>query len=143
MEIVRKINDDLAIAGQVTPEQLQQLVQSGFKSVLNLRSRDEDGFLSNEQQQAEALGLYYINMPVQVGAINTEIAAQVIRQIDELTKPALVHCNSGMRAVAMVLMHIAMRQGATLKQAFKQAEQLGLLGMVAHNKISSSGITRY
>ncbi len=38
MKTISKINDELAIARQVTPEQLQQIAQSGFKSVLNLRS---------------------------------------------------------------------------------------------------------
>jgi len=131
METIRKINNELTIAGQLTSEQLQKISQEGFKSVLNLRSPDEDGFLDSEQQQAEALGLYYINIPVKVEAINHEIAAQVLKQIDELSKPALVHCNSAMRAAAMVLMHIATRQGVSLKQAFNQAEQLGLFGRIA------------
>lgn len=128
METVRKINDELAIAGQVTLEQLQQIAQEGFKSVLNLRSLDEDGFLTDEQQQVENLGLYYVNIPIQVEAINYEIAAQVLKQIDELSKPALVHCNCAIRSAAMVLMHIATRQGVSLKQAFMQAEELGLFG---------------
>ena len=130
MEAIRKINDELTIAGQVTPEQLRQVAQEGFKSVLNLRSPDEEGFLSNEQQQAEALGLYYVNIPVKFEAINDEIAALVLMQTNKLPKPTLVHCDSAMRAAAIVLMHIATRQGATLKQAFKQAEQLGLFGIV-------------
>ena len=130
MEAIKKINDELTIAGQVTPEQLLQVAQEGFKSVLNLRSPDEEGFLSNEQQQAEALGLYYVNIPVKFEAINDEIAALVLMQTNKLPKPTLVHCDSAMRAAAIVLMHIATRQGATLKQAFKQAEQLGLFGIV-------------
>ena len=130
MEAIRKINDELTIAGQVTPEQLRQVAQEGFKSVLNLRSPDEEGFLSNEQQQAEALGLYYVNIPVKFEAINDEIAARVLMQTNKLPKPTLVHCDSAMRAAAIVLMHIATRQGATLRQAFKQAEQLGLFGIV-------------
>jgi len=50
-------------------------------------------------------------------------------QTNKLPKPALVHCDSVMRAAAHMLMHIATRQ-ATLRQAFKQAEQLGLFGIV-------------
>ncbi len=130
MEAIKKINDELTIAGQVTPEQLRQVAQEGFKSVLNLRSPDEEGFLSNEQQQAEALGLYYVNIPVKFEAINDEIAARVLMQTNKLPKPTLVHCDNAMRAAAIVLMHIATRQGATLRQAFKQAEQLGLFGIV-------------
>lgn len=127
MNQIRKINDELAIAGQVTLEQLQQITQEGFKSVLNLRSPDEQCFLNNEQQQAEELGLYYANIPVKVDAINDEIATQVLKQIQKLPKPALVHCDSAMRSAVLVLIHIATGQGVTLQQAFKQAEQLGLL----------------
>lgn len=132
MQTIRKINDELAIAGQVTSKQLQQIAQSEFKSVLNLRSPDEEGFLISEQQQAESLGLYYVNIPVKVSAINDEIANRVFKQINELPKPTLVHCSSATRAAAMVLMYIATRQGVSLKQAFKQAEQLGLFGTLTH-----------
>jgi uncharacterized protein (TIGR01244 family) len=134
MNTIRKINDDFAIAGQLTPEQLQQLAQEGFKSVLNLRSPDEEGVLINEQQQVEALGLYYINVPVKVEAINDEVAAQVLKKLDELSKPILVHCNNAMRAAAMALMHIATQQGVSLSQAFNQAEQLGLFGRITHRE---------
>lgn len=126
METIRKINDNLAIAGQPTPAQLRQIAQAGFKSILNLRSPDEEGFLNNEQQQVEALGLYYINVPVKIDSINYELVAQVLKQIDELAKPTLLHCNNAIRSAAFTLMHIATRQGVTLKQAFKQAEQMGL-----------------
>ncbi len=130
MDTIRKINDELTIAGQVTPEQLQQIATEGFKSVINLRSREEQGFLNNEQQQAEALGLRYINIPVRFEAINTEVATKVLKQIDEFPKPALIHCDSAIRAAGLVLMHIAIRQGKTLTQALKQAEQLGLFGVL-------------
>ena len=52
----------LSAAGQPTPEELKQAAQEGFKSVLNLRSPDEPGFLSDEQQQAQAAGLQYANI---------------------------------------------------------------------------------
>ena len=134
MNTIRKINDDLAIAEQITPDQLQQILQGGFKSVLNLRSPDEEGFLINEQQQAETLGLYYINIPIKVEAINDEVAAQVLKQIDEVPKPALVHCNNAMRSAAIALMHIATQQGVSLTQAFNQAEQLGLFGRITYKE---------
>lgn len=133
MDTVRKINDELAIAGQVRLEQLPEIAQAGFKSVLNLRSPDEAGFLNNEQQQAEVLGLSYINIPVEPEGINDESVTQLFNQINKLPKPVLVHCDSAMRAAAIVLLHIAVRQGATLKQAFNQAEKLGLFAINTYN----------
>ena len=135
METIRKINDDLAIAGQIRLEQLQQIYQQGFNSVVNLRSPDEEGFLNNEQQHVETLGLNYINIPTKVESMTAEIVAQVLKKLDELSKPALVHCNNSMRSAAVVLMHISTQQGVSLSQAFKQADQLGLFGRI-HTKDS-------
>ena len=125
MDNVKKINDELTVAGQVTPEQLQQAAREGFKSILNLRSPDEEGFLNDEQQQAEAVGLHYINIPVKLTAINEELTTQVLQQIDELPKPVLIHCGTARRAGAMALMNVATRQGMTPEQVFERASQIG------------------
>ena len=51
MESIKKINDELTVAtGQVTSEQLQQATADGFKSVMNLRYPDKEGFVNDEQQ---------------------------------------------------------------------------------------------
>ncbi|MEH1788265.1 MAG: sulfur transferase domain-containing protein [Nostoc sp.] len=63
MNIIRKINDELAIAGQITLDQLQQIGDEGYRSVVNLRLSDETGFLVNKQEKTELLGLYYVNFP--------------------------------------------------------------------------------
>jgi uncharacterized protein (TIGR01244 family) len=131
MEIIRKITNELAIAGQISPEQLLQLAQEGYQSVLNLRSPNESGFLSNEQQQAENVGLYYLNLPIESVITNDETVIELFKQINQLLKPTLVHCDTGMRASAIVLMYIAVRQGASLKQAFQQVDQLDLFGALA------------
>lgn len=138
MEAVRKINDELAIAGQITLEQLPQIAQSGFKSVLNLRSHEENGFLNNEQEKVEALGLSYINIPLKLEVINNEIASFVFKQINKLPKPTLVHCDSAMRSAVIVLMYIAVRQGATVEQALQHAEQLGLFRMLIYKSLPKS-----
>ena len=126
MQPIRKINNQLTIAPQLTLEQLKQIAQEDFQSVLNLRSPDEIGFLSNEQQEAESLGLFYINIPVNLEAINNDVITEVLKQINQLPKPILVHCDSAIRAAALVLIYIDTQQGATLEQACNKAKQLGL-----------------
>ncbi|PZO49585.1 MAG: phosphatase [Phormidesmis priestleyi] len=126
MENIKRINDQLAVAmGQVTPEELQQAAQEGYKSVLNLRSPNEEGFLSDEQQQAEAAGLKYVNVPVKPDGMSDELADQVLQEIDQLPKPALIHCKSGMRSGAMTLMYVAIQQGMTADEAMSMGKQNG------------------
>ncbi len=126
MENVKRINDQLAVAmGQVTPEDLQQAAQEGFKSVLNLRSPEEEGFMNDEQQQTEKAGLQYVNIPVKPNDMSDELADQVLQGIDQLPKPALIHCKSGMRSGAMSLMYVAIQQGMTADEAMAIGKQNG------------------
>ncbi|MBD1911611.1 MULTISPECIES: sulfur transferase domain-containing protein [unclassified Leptolyngbya] len=127
METIRKINDELAIAGQISSEQLPQLVGDGFRSILNLRSPGEYEFEPSEEVKAGLFGLNYLNFPLSFDNLHEETILQTFKLINELGKPLLVHCDTGIRAALLVLIYITMQQGATPKQAFRQAERLGLL----------------
>ncbi len=126
MQTIRKINDELAIAGQVSSEELAQVVQQGFCSVLNLRSPGEHNFSVAEQLEAETMGLQYLNLPLELSEISTERATLILQQMYRLPKPILIHCDTAIRAAAIALVYIAVQQGATLEQALQQAQGLGL-----------------
>lgn len=126
MTAIRKINDELTIAGQLDAAQLKQIVLEGIRSVLNLRSPDEPGFLYAEQQLAEAQGLYYVNLSIDIKTLDDPIVALVLQTIDRLPKPILIHCDNAVRSVAFALIYIATSQGATHQQALQQAERFGL-----------------
>ena len=121
----KKINDNMTVTGQITPEDLQQASQEGFKSVLNLRAPGEEGFLPDEERQVQAAGLAYKNIPVKKEEISDELTSQVLKVMDELPKPVLVHCASGMRAGAMAFMHLATREGMTAEEAMGKAQAVG------------------
>jgi uncharacterized protein (TIGR01244 family) len=126
MENIIKINDELGVKGQLTPEELRQLRGLGFKSLLNLRSPDEEDFLQDEQQQAEVAGLQYLNTPVNLANINDQLTNQLMQHLDKLAKPTLIHCKSGMRAGLIGLIYVATRQGMTAEQALEAGKKLGL-----------------
>lgn len=127
METIRKISDDLAIAGQITLDQLKQIAEAGYKSVLNLRSPDETGFQGSEQLNPYLLGLEYVHLPIKLTEMNPQSVIQVLQKISELPKPILVHCDSGMRSAIVIFMYIATKQGIALDIAFNKAVSLGLL----------------
>ncbi|MEH2306046.1 beta-lactamase hydrolase domain-containing protein [Nostoc sp.] len=127
MNIVRKINDQLAIAGQITLDQLKQIADEGYKSVLNLRLPDETGLLADEQKKTEFLGLYYVNFPTKTEDINHQSMLQIYQTIAELPKPTLIHCDNSIRSAAIVLLYIAIKQGITFEKALQKVITLGLI----------------
>jgi uncharacterized protein (TIGR01244 family) len=127
MDTVREITNELAIAGQLTLDELQQLAEQGYRSVVNLRSPNEIGFLEDEQQRTEYLGLCYANFPIQVKTLNLDDVLLLIQQLTGLPKPMLVHCDSGIRSSIVVLIQIATEQGMRAEDALQKAAKLGLL----------------
>ncbi|QKQ72436.1 sulfur transferase domain-containing protein [Nostoc sp. TCL240-02] len=127
MNIVRKINDQLAIAGQVTPDQLKQIADEGYKSVLNLRLPDETDLLVDEPEKTEFFGLYYVNFPTKTEDINHQSMLQIYQTIAELPKPTLIHCDNSIRSAAIVLLYIAIKQGITFEKALQKVITLGLI----------------
>ncbi|MEH2088249.1 beta-lactamase hydrolase domain-containing protein [Nostoc sp.] len=127
MNIVRKINNNLAIAGQITLDQLGQIADEGYKSVLNLRLPDEIGLLANEQEKTELLGLYYVNIPTKPEDINHQGMLQIYQIVTELPKPILIHCDNSIRSAAIVLLYIALKQGIAFEKALQKVINLGLI----------------
>jgi protein tyrosine phosphatase (PTP) superfamily phosphohydrolase (DUF442 family) len=127
MNVIRKINQELSICGQITPEQLQKLVDEGYKTVMNLRFVSEANFWKNEQETTEFLGLRYVNFPIKIENLNHQTAIQIFQIINELPKPLLIHCDNSKRAVSIVLLYIYAKQGIGFEQAWKKAVDLGLL----------------
>jgi uncharacterized protein (TIGR01244 family) len=125
MEFFQRIDDDCAIAGQLTPEQIQQLPKYGFKSVLNLRSPHEPGVLGNEQQSIEALGLTYFNVPVLLDKLNATLAEEILQTLQALPKPVLIYCASSRRASAIALLELARRRDLTPEEALELGLTMG------------------
>lgn len=127
MNIIREINDELAIAGQITLDQLKQIADEGYKSVLNLCLPDETGLLANEQEKTEFLGLYYLNFPIKSQDIHYQNMLQMYQIIIELPKPILIHCDNSIRSATIVLLYISIKQGITFEKALQKVITLGLI----------------
>ncbi|MBD0268783.1 MAG: phosphatase [Cyanobacteria bacterium Co-bin8] len=125
MEYGTKVTDTLTTMGQVRVEQLQEAVNEGFKSVLNLRVPNELGFWVDEQYMAEALGLHYVHIPLRLEHLEEVVIAQILRQLDQLPKPVLLHCAAGMRSTAIALLSTAIAEQLTPEQTVEKAYAIG------------------
>lgn len=126
MEEVKRVSNDLSITGQPKPEDLKAAAEQGFKSVLNLRSSEESGALSNEQQLAEAAGLEYANVPLSSTTPDEELMTKALFELENLAKPVLIHCGAGLRAGAIGVIATAIEQDWSLKQLTQKSEEIGL-----------------
>lgn len=97
---VRKIDDNFAVTGQITPEQVKAVSEAGYKSIVCARPDNEEfGQPSFHEvaRAAEAQGIQIIHIPVSGGLGE----GQIIRFHDawkKMPKPMLGYCRSGARA---------------------------------------------
>ncbi|MBC6431293.1 phosphatase [Nostoc sp. HG1] len=126
MSDVKKVSDEFSAGGQPTPETLKQLADQGYKSVVNLRSPDEAGVLADEQQQAKAAGLEYVNVPLKSTSANDNLTAKVLSELEELPTPVYFHCGAGGRASALALIAFATHQKLNREQVLVRAKELDI-----------------
>ena len=126
MTDLKKVNDDLSIAGQISSEELKQLAIAGFQSVLNLRSPDENGFFHDEKQEAQIVGLEYANIPLNSQVPNQELTTEAIQSVENLPKPILIHCAGGARAGGIALITEAIQADLTYEEIAQKAKELGI-----------------
>lgn len=122
------INDQLALGGQLTEEQFGQLAAAGFKSVVDLRTGDEPEpplSIERETEEAQRLGLMYVNLPVQGHDIKEGQVERFGALLQEMSAPVYVHCQKGQRAAAVSLLHLSRRHGWSTEEALAKAEELG------------------
>lgn len=130
MEDTVQINDRFTVA-KFAPEadQIRQAAQEGFQSLINMQTDDEEKKLKmkphEEAQKAEKAGLTYLHHPVDGEKLSKDVVDGFRRKATELPAPVLVHCASGKRSGALVMMHLACEEGMTGDEVIKKAEEMG------------------
>lgn len=121
----RQIAEGIIVAGQPTPDDISLLHDRGFRTVVNVRTPQDDGYLPDEERLVESAGLNYAEIPVSPQRID-DIAVFRFGQAIESTdgKPALVHCGSGGRAAMMALLHLAVKNGWSLQYTIEEGQRL-------------------
>jgi sulfide:quinone oxidoreductase len=94
------VEQDFAVAPQVTASDIADLAKEGVKTLINNRPDGEEaGQLASvdARAQAEKLGLQYIHLPVRTDTITAADVDAFARALKNSPKPILAHCRSGTR----------------------------------------------
>lgn len=122
------INDRFTVGGQPTAAELRDLAGKGFKSIVNLRCAGEaEQPLSPEKEGTEVskLRMRYLHLPVSPTAMQNGQVDQFRKQVAGLPGPVFVHCHSGKRAGAFVMMGNAVQAGWSGEKTLATAAQMG------------------
>lgn len=99
--MLRKIDDSISVAPQITPEQVAEIAASGFVAIVNNRPDGEDAGQPDGAEiraAAQAAGLAYTEIPVtQAGFAHPQIDAMV-QVLEGAVGPVLAYCRSGTRS---------------------------------------------
>jgi len=128
MQKTIRVSDRISVGGQPTESELKEFAHGGFRTVVNLRTANEENQPlkpDEERQVVQASGMEYLHNPVSTDAMNEIQVDEFRRQITKLPKPIFVHCASGKRAGAFVMIHTALEQGLSGEEALRTAEQMG------------------
>ena len=97
----RRIADDYAVSGQIRAEDMGDIRQAGFRSVICHRPDGEDfGQPTAEsiRAAAEKAGLPFRHIPVSGGQFPPDAVETMREALEELPGPVFAYCRSGARS---------------------------------------------
>jgi uncharacterized protein (TIGR01244 family) len=120
--------DGVLTGGQPTEEQLAELADAGYRTVVNLRTPGENEISDREAELAEKLGLRYVQVPVAGAEGLTEANVRKLADLleDGSGYPLVVHCGSGNRVGALFALKALQIDGKSAEEALQIGKQAGL-----------------
>ena len=119
--------EGVATAGQPEQEHLEQLAEAGYRTVLDLRTSEEDpGF--DEPETVRSAGMEYMNMPLEMKpeAFTDEVFDRARELLtDPERRPILVHCASAVRVAPLLIPYLILDEGRSPDEAVGIASEVG------------------
>ena len=120
----------LLSGGQPTQQQLQDAASAGYRTIIDIRTSEEDrGY--DEKTLVESLGMTYLHLPI--AGPDTMTRANVQKFSDTLAEagkgPTMLHCGSGNRVGALFALKAAWFDGQTAEDALALGLDRGMTGL--------------
>jgi uncharacterized protein (TIGR01244 family) len=120
----QSISSTLAVGSVSEANALQEIAQTGYKTVIDLCSTAEGNQL--DASKVQALGLEYVSVPVSPKNLTVETLEAFQNAVNTASQPIYTRCASGLRASVFSLLALAAQEGWTEAQYLEQFKTLGL-----------------
>lgn len=123
-----QIDKNTFVAGQIQPDDLEDIAASGIKVIVNNRP-DAESFVGQPtakvlEAEATRLGIAFVNLPFTAATLTPEHAATFAEILKDADGPILAYCRSGNRS-AMLWAAANVALGAPLDAVMEQALDAG------------------
>jgi protein tyrosine phosphatase (PTP) superfamily phosphohydrolase (DUF442 family) len=119
---------DLATAGQPGLAHFEALRAAGAEVIFDIRDPMEPRPL-DEPETVRRLGMEYVNVPVQHGALDDEVMDQALEVLRRNAgRPMLLHCASANRVGGVLIPYFILDRGMSEDDAIEAAMKIGLRG---------------
>ena len=125
---IKKINDNISVATfDPNENSFKTFADKGFKSVINLQTEDEEQNVSSKKEEtlAKDNSLNYKHFGVSKDNLSQSMVDNFRQELESLPTPIVVHCKSGKRSGAFVMMHIGCQKNMSGEEVIEQAENMG------------------
>lgn len=98
---IRKINDDYAVSGQISAEDVAAVKAAGYRSIICNRPDDEQPGQPSAQEiavAAAAADLIFRHIPFVGGQMTDDDVRKMAEALDEIPGPVFAFCRSGARS---------------------------------------------
>ncbi len=139
---IKTINAEISVATQITPDDVQKLVDQGFRALICNRpdgeAADQPNF-SEIEAAAKKAGLEIRNLPIVSGKVSDQDAADFGAAMQELPRPILAYCRTGTRSATLWSLSQANRMSVADILAATKAAGYDMGGVV--RRIANGGKT--
>lgn len=123
MDQFKQLDDGMLIGPQPTEDNLRQAKGKGIKTVIDLRMPSETP--TPNAELVGRSGLDYVSIPLNKASLSVDQVDALDRAMQEKDGPFLLHCASGARAAALLVLSKARQNGWTAQRAFEEARAMG------------------
>lgn len=131
----KKISENYAAKGQVFPQEMGEIADLGFKTIINNRPDGEETGQPEDaalKAAAEAAGLSYVFIPITLPTLSPDLVTQHHAAIEASDGPVFAFCRSGTRSTILWALTQVCFHGKSISEVTSAAAREGydLSGMV-------------
>ena len=120
----QNVTESLAIGNVVSQEELREIHQKGYQTIIDLCTIGEGNQLNAEE--VKQLGFEFVSLPIDRLNLSPATLEGFIQTVNAAPKPIYTRCASGLRAGVMTLLTLAVEQNWTEPNYLERRQFWGL-----------------